>query len=90
MKRLAVVVCNSGLGHIKRVLYLIDLLCQRSPDQMEISVFVDLTKLRKFATLIDKFKVRPWVINSGISSGWFIIRHAIGVVAPHSYGQSRS
>ena len=30
---------------------------------MEISVFVDLTKLRKFATLIDKFKVRKYKIN---------------------------
>src|SRR3989338_3570093 len=63
MKRLAVVVCNSGLGHIKRVLYLLDLLGQRFPGGLEILVFVDLAKLRKFPTLFDKLQVQKVKVN---------------------------
>lgn len=63
MKRLAVVVCNSGLGHINRVLHLIDLLCRRSPGRLEIVVFVDLTKLHKFPALFDKLEVQKNKVN---------------------------
>lgn len=55
MKQLTVVVCNNGLGHLRRVLAVIECLSKRKLPVV-LDVFVDTGKLKHFGPLVEKFK----------------------------------
>lgn len=47
MLNLAIVICNSGLGHTKRVLYVLEKIIEKK-DNLAITIIVDLKKLKHF------------------------------------------
>ncbi len=63
MKQLALVVCNNGLGHLKRSLFLLKLLYDCYPVAFQTHIFVDLRKLKHFQFLIEDFKKRGYKIH---------------------------
>lgn len=51
MKTVAVIVCNNGLGHLKRVLHLVKRLHHRPPAEIRTDIYVDSDKLGRFPSL---------------------------------------
>ena len=45
MKKVAVVVCNNGLGHIKRVLRLLRLFYEKFPSKIQTDIFAEIDPL---------------------------------------------
>lgn len=56
MKNFSVIVCNSGRGHLKRVLWILDGLCRLLPERLGVDVFVDTDKLGSFDFMVSKLK----------------------------------
>lgn len=52
MRRLGVIVCNSGRGHLKRVLWVLRKLLERAKLPLQVDIFVNKEKLLAFETLI--------------------------------------
>jgi hypothetical protein len=63
MKEIAVVVCNNGLGHIKRVLWVLKFLYDNLSGGIRANVFVDLDKIKYFPAVIDLFGQNKWSIS---------------------------
>ena len=63
MKKVAAVVCNSGLGHLKRVLYVLKLFQATYPGYLQADIYVDNDKLKHFAGLIDGWKKQKFPIR---------------------------
>lgn len=67
MKKLIVIVCNNGLGHTKRVLYLLKLLFSGSIRKWQVNVFLDKRNVRYFPELsffLEKEKGRINLIHA--------------------------
>jgi len=62
LRSLAVIVCNSGLGHLKRVLWILDALLSREEQSIEVNLFVDDSKLKSFEGIASKL---PPLIRAG-------------------------
>lgn len=56
MKTVSVVVCNSGLGHLKRVLWILDGVLRFLKDELAFDVFVDARKLKAFAAVVERLQ----------------------------------
>ena len=56
MKQICVIVCNSGRGHIKRVLSILKLLYEKYPGLAVSDVFLDKSVLKSFKGIVKYFK----------------------------------
>ena len=63
MKKVAVIVCNNGLGHIKRVLWLLRLFYRKFPSKIQADVFVNSDKLKYFPSISNYFNKNKYGIN---------------------------
>jgi len=69
LKTLAVVVCNNGLGHIKRVLHVLRRLQIPSAQAYRTTVYVDIEKLSHFPALTRALLQRKNILFSDVRSG---------------------
>ena len=63
MKKVAVIVCNNGLGHIKRVLWLLRLFYKNFPSNIQADVFVNSEKLKYFPSITNYFNRNKYRIS---------------------------
>jgi hypothetical protein len=57
LKNLSIIVCNNGLGHLTRVLYIVNNIIKKI-DKLKINIFVDSFKLDSFNVLLINIKNR--------------------------------
>ena len=63
MKKVAVIVCNNGLGHIKRVLWLLRLFYEKFPSKIQADIFVNSEKLKYFPSITNYFNKNKYRIS---------------------------
>lgn len=63
MKKIAVIVCNNGLGHIKRVLFLLNLYYKKFLSKIQAEIFVNKDKIAYFPSIINDFNRNKYGIN---------------------------
>lgn len=63
MKKVAVIVCNNGLGHIKRVLWLLRLFYKKFPSKIQADIFVNSEKLKYFPSIANYFNKNKYRIS---------------------------
>lgn len=63
MKKVAVIVCNNGLGHIKRVLWLLRLFYKKFPSNIQADIFVGSDKLKYFPSITNYFNKNKYRIS---------------------------
>lgn len=69
MKKVAVIVCNNGLGHIKRILWLLSLFYKTFPSKIQADIFVNSEKLKYFPSITNYFNENKYRISfSNIST----------------------
>ena len=56
MTELAVIVCNNGLGHARRVLSLLELFYKRNGAKIRVNIFVDAAKISYFPSALAFFR----------------------------------
>lgn len=63
MKKLGVIICNNGLGHTKRVFFLLRSLYLKYNCRLQIYIFVDLSKLKYFTPVVGFLKRSCYKVN---------------------------